>query len=317
MTTASQPPPAASTADAFDQSHRGRMRSAAVEAIYRSAFGEDYPAPARPSAFYSAATLQAVINALDLRPGRVLADLGCGHGGPGLWAAQQTGATLIGIDLSPAGIELARHRAAQLGLQARASFAAGDLTATGLPDASVDAVMSMDVLPFVPAKAAAVREVARILRPGAGSPSPHGNSSPTQPPAMTTPSARRSRPHSAATPYCNPPRSTTASSPSKPGSPSRHTTNRPAGGTSSKRSPKASSPPNQTSPATWATTTQPWPASSSPTCPMSATSSPSHTARHIHPDSIRPRQAPAGTTGHRRNCHLSVPGTAATSTSAS
>jgi AcrR family transcriptional regulator len=38
------------------------------------------------------------------RPGRVVADLGCGHGGPGLWAAQQTGATLIGIDLSPAGI---------------------------------------------------------------------------------------------------------------------------------------------------------------------------------------------------------------------
>jgi len=166
MASTSQPPPAASTADAFDQSHRGRMRSAAVEAIYRSAFGEDYPAPARPSAFYSAATLRSAVDALDLRPGRVLADLGCGHGGPGLWAAQQTGATLIGIDLSPAGIELARRRAAQLGLQARASFAAGDLTATGLPGATVDAVMSMDVLPFVPAKAAAVREAARILRPG-------------------------------------------------------------------------------------------------------------------------------------------------------
>jgi 2-polyprenyl-3-methyl-5-hydroxy-6-metoxy-1,4-benzoquinol methylase len=166
MATTSQPPHAASTADAFDQSHRGRMRSTAVEAIYRSAFGQDNPAPARPSAFYSAATLQAAITALDLRPGRVLADLGCGHGGPSLWAAQQTGATVIGIDLSPAGIELARRRAAQLGLQARASFTAGDLTATGLPGASADAVMSMDVLPFVPAKAAAIREVARILRPG-------------------------------------------------------------------------------------------------------------------------------------------------------
>jgi ubiquinone/menaquinone biosynthesis C-methylase UbiE len=166
MAPTSQPPQAASTADAFDQSHLGRMRSAAVEAIYRSAFGEDYPGPARPSAVYSATTVQAAINALDLRPGRVMADLGCGHGGPGLWAAQQTGATVIGIDLSPAGIELARRRAAQLGLQARASFTAGDLTATGLPDASVDAAMSMDVLPFLPGKAAAIREVARILRPG-------------------------------------------------------------------------------------------------------------------------------------------------------
>jgi len=142
------------------------MRSTTVEAIYRSAFGADYPAAAQPSAFYSATTLRMVAGALDLRPGRVLADLGCGHGGPGLWAAQQTGATLIGIDLSPAGIELARRRAAQLGLADRARFTAGDLTATGLPDASCDAVMSLDVLPFVPGKAAAVREVARILRPG-------------------------------------------------------------------------------------------------------------------------------------------------------
>jgi SAM-dependent methyltransferase len=159
-------PPAASTVGAFDQSHAGRMRSAAVETIYRSAFGQDYPAAAQPNAFYSATTLQRVISTLDLRPGRVLADLGCGHGGPGLWAAQQTGATLIGIDLSPAGVELARRRAAQLGLDRRASFATGDLAATGLPDASCDVVMSLDVLLFVPDKAAAVREVARILRPG-------------------------------------------------------------------------------------------------------------------------------------------------------
>lgn len=166
MATTSQPPQPASTAGAFDQSHSGRMRSAAVEAIYRDAFGEDYPAAAQPSAFYSAATLRSAVDRLDLRPGRVLADLGCGHGGPGLWAAQQTGATLIGIDLSPAGIDLARRRAAQLGLAARARFTAGDLAATGLPDASCDAVISLDVLPFVPGKAAALREVARIVRPG-------------------------------------------------------------------------------------------------------------------------------------------------------
>ena len=42
----------------------------------------------------------------------------------------------------------------------------GDLAATGLPDASCDAVISLDVLLFVPDKAAAAREIARILRPG-------------------------------------------------------------------------------------------------------------------------------------------------------
>ena len=166
MATSSRPP-AASAAAAFDQSHQGRMRSAVVEQIYRSAFGEDYPAGAHPSAFYSATTLQLAVNTLQLSPGNVVADLGCGHGGPGLWAARQTGAKLIGIDLSPAGIELARRQAAQLGLDGQARFVVGDLAATGLPDASCDAVISLDVLPFVPDKAAAAREIARILRPGA------------------------------------------------------------------------------------------------------------------------------------------------------
>ena len=77
MATSSQPA-AASTAGAFDQSHQGRMRSAVVEQIYRSAFGEDYAAGAQQSAFYSATTLQLAINALQLRPGNVVADLGLG-----------------------------------------------------------------------------------------------------------------------------------------------------------------------------------------------------------------------------------------------
>ena len=159
-------PPATSAAAAFDQSHQGRMRSAVVEQICRSAFGEDYPAGAHPSAFYSATTLQLAVTALQLSPGNVVANLGCGHGGSGLWAARQTGAKLIGIDLSPVGIELARRQAAQLGLDGQARFVVGDLAATGLPDACCDAVISLDVLMFVPDQAAAAREIARILCPG-------------------------------------------------------------------------------------------------------------------------------------------------------
>jgi len=165
MATSSRPP-AASAAAAFDQSHQGRMRSAVVEQIYRSAFGEDYPAGAHPSAFYSATTLQLAVTALQLSPENVVADLGCGHGGPGLWAARQPGAKLIGSDLAPVGIELARRQAAQLGLDGQARFVVGDLAATGLPDACCDAVISLDVLMFVPDQAAAAREIARILRPG-------------------------------------------------------------------------------------------------------------------------------------------------------
>jgi ubiquinone/menaquinone biosynthesis C-methylase UbiE len=153
-------------ADAFDRSHSGRMRSATVERIYRAAFGDDYPQDAQPNAFYSRTTLRRLASALEVGPDRMVVDLGCGHGRPGLWVAQQTGASLVGIDLSPVGIELAGRRAAELGLSQQVRFQVGDVTKTGLPDASCDAAMSLDVLPFVPDKAAAVAEVARILRSG-------------------------------------------------------------------------------------------------------------------------------------------------------
>jgi SAM-dependent methyltransferase len=155
-----------SIADAFDRSHGGRMQSAIVEQIYRSAFGDDYPETAQPNAFYSRTTLHRLATALHVGTGQTIVDLGCGHGGPGLWVAQLTGANLIGIDLSPTGIEVARRRAAETGLAERAQFRVGDITATGSPDSSCDGAMSLDVLPFVPDQAAAVREVTRMLRPG-------------------------------------------------------------------------------------------------------------------------------------------------------
>jgi ubiquinone/menaquinone biosynthesis C-methylase UbiE len=83
-----------------------------------------------------------------------------------LWVANRTGANLIGIDLSAAGVALAAEQALKLGMADRTQFRVGDLTATGLSDASCDAVLSLDVLLFVPDKAAALHEFSRILRTG-------------------------------------------------------------------------------------------------------------------------------------------------------
>jgi SAM-dependent methyltransferase len=152
-------------ADRFDNSHAARLRSVALERVHRgAAFGDDYAAGTHTNGFYSRATLPRLFEALKLAPGRTLVDLGCGHGGPGLWVARETGASLIGIDISPVGVDLASEQAIRLGLADRARFMVGDLTVTGLPDASCDAALSLDVLIFVPNKAAAVREFARILK---------------------------------------------------------------------------------------------------------------------------------------------------------
>jgi ubiquinone/menaquinone biosynthesis C-methylase UbiE len=154
-----------SLAENFNRSHAARQHSATLERIYRTAYGDDYPKDANPNAFFSQTTFQRMAASLYLKPGGTLVDLGCGRGGPGLSVARQTGANLIGIDLSSVGVALARERAAAAGVTERARFVVGDVAATGLPNASCDAAMSLDVLVFVPDKPAAMREVARILRP--------------------------------------------------------------------------------------------------------------------------------------------------------
>jgi ubiquinone/menaquinone biosynthesis C-methylase UbiE len=143
-----------------------RLRSVTWEHVYRAAFADDYPEGTNTNGWYSRTTLERLCTAMRLAPGCILADLGCGHGGPGLWVAGRTGADLIGIDISAAGVALASEQALRLSLANRSRFQIGDLISTGLPDASCDAVMSLDVLLFVPDKAAAVREFARILRAG-------------------------------------------------------------------------------------------------------------------------------------------------------
>jgi len=163
MSDSAQPP---NLADRFNDRHAMRLRSATWERVYRTAFGDDYPEGTSMNGWYARTTLERLCPALRLTRGCTLADLGCGHGGPGLWVANRTGADLIGIDLSSVGVALAAEHARKLGLGKQTRFQVGDLTSTGLPDASCDAVMSLDVLLFVPDKPAAVREFARILRTG-------------------------------------------------------------------------------------------------------------------------------------------------------
>jgi SAM-dependent methyltransferase len=153
-------------AERFNNRLAVRLRSPTWDRVYRKAFGDDYPDGTDTNGFYSRTTRGRLSSALQLGPGRTLVDLGCGHGGPGLWVARQTGADLIGIDISDVGVALAGQRAARSGFGDRARFQVGNLMAVQLHDACCDAVLSLDVLIFVPDKAAAVRECARILRAG-------------------------------------------------------------------------------------------------------------------------------------------------------
>jgi len=105
-----------------------------------------------------------VVTALDLTPGGVLLDLGCGRGGYGLEIAQRTGSRLVGVDFSAEAVRQASEHARTL--HREADFRVGDLVATGLPDAAVHGVLCVDVIQFAVDPPAAYAELRRVLAPG-------------------------------------------------------------------------------------------------------------------------------------------------------
>lgn len=97
----------------------------------------------------------------DIR-GKTVLDLGCGTG-ENMVPLVKRGAEVIGIDISPDLVELARQRLSSYGLAA--TLRDGSAYATGLADESVDIVFSMALLHHLDLPTAR-KEIYRILRPG-------------------------------------------------------------------------------------------------------------------------------------------------------
>ncbi|MEU3766548.1 class I SAM-dependent methyltransferase [Amycolatopsis keratiniphila] len=143
----------------------GAPASAVSARIWAEVYGDEYPAELDTYSFVTRTDLRRIAAEARLKPGGRLADIGCGRGGPGLWVAARTYATLTGIDIAATALASARRRAEAMDVEAT-EFRIGDFEDTGLDDASFDAVMSVDALLFAPDKRRACEEFARILAPG-------------------------------------------------------------------------------------------------------------------------------------------------------
>jgi SAM-dependent methyltransferase len=129
------------------------------------ASGDGYPPEYDSISFVTATEMRAIARDLALPAGGTLVDLACGAGGPGLWLASLTGASLAGVDISGVAVARARARAAAVAATS-ATFVQGSFAATGLATGAADGVVSSDALQYAPDKAAAFAEAARVLRPG-------------------------------------------------------------------------------------------------------------------------------------------------------
>lgn len=96
--------------------------------------------------------------------GRDVLDLGCG-GGLLSEALARAGARVVGIDLTPELLAIARLHADQSGLAVDYVESSAEALAAQRP-ASFDVVACMEMLEHVPDPASVVASVARLLRPG-------------------------------------------------------------------------------------------------------------------------------------------------------
>ncbi len=100
-----------------------------------------------------------LVKAVGVKPGTKALDLCCGHGNvtSGLI---RSGAQAIGLDFSPAMLDMARRAVPE------AQFVEGDAMALDFDDASFDAVTIGFGLPHVPDPPQVIAEARRVLRPG-------------------------------------------------------------------------------------------------------------------------------------------------------
>ena len=131
-----------------------------------TAFNDAATGYRRAGAPFLDACTELVLDRLGLRPGDALFDVACGPGTIALPAARRLGAggSVIAIDLAERQLAIARA-AAPSGPALR--FRHEDACAPALGDRSVDAVACGLGLPYFQEPLRAIREAARIARPGA------------------------------------------------------------------------------------------------------------------------------------------------------
>jgi SAM-dependent methyltransferase len=109
----------------------------------------------------------AMVDSLGLQPGQRVLELAAGPGDTGFMAAElvRPGGTLISSDGAEPMIEVARARAAQLGID-NVEFRQLELEWIDLETASVDAVLVRWGIMLTVDPPAAAHEIRRVLRPG-------------------------------------------------------------------------------------------------------------------------------------------------------
>jgi ubiquinone/menaquinone biosynthesis C-methylase UbiE len=112
-----------------------------------------------------AASVEHVLDALHLNSGSRLLDVGSGAGGPARVAAARHGCEVVGIDLTPDFVDLARTLTERVGLSDRVTFDVGSATDMPYDDGAFTHATMIHVGMNIESKDRVFAEVRRVLGP--------------------------------------------------------------------------------------------------------------------------------------------------------
>src|SRR6202451_1778802 len=158
MAPAVNNPPAVDDPDGAAGVGRAPVTSAAAM-VQRRLWGTDPQAWAELAESHNRPLFEAVLDAARVGPGTSVLDVGCGSGLT-LVLAGERGALVSGLDVSPGLLGVARERLPEGDLRD------SDMESLPFPDAAFDAVVGVNAFQFAGDPRLALREAARVTRPG-------------------------------------------------------------------------------------------------------------------------------------------------------
>jgi SAM-dependent methyltransferase len=142
---------------------KGSLRSASTGALLGDSASRDYSSKLRAFNAFAEPELRQAIGALNLAPGMHVLDAGCGTGEALSWLHELVApnGTVVGVDLSAAHLEAARHH-----LRPGVTILQSDLLGAPLPVQSFDFIWCVNTIHHLRDPLQGINRLASLLRPG-------------------------------------------------------------------------------------------------------------------------------------------------------
>jgi SAM-dependent methyltransferase len=109
---------------------------------------------------------ETFIRQCEIGPEDSVLEVGCGVGQTSVLLAKRCGCDVTGLDISESMIKSASDRSRKSGVAEKIEFRQGDISNLPFENDRFDVVLSESVTAFAPDHAKAIREYARVLKPG-------------------------------------------------------------------------------------------------------------------------------------------------------